>query len=586
MKDSTCRTTQRSSGLRCRFGSSVALSCVLVGALIATYGRARAEDAAPAPADQGSKYSGAGAGDAEVIAYIDAQIRAGWKDSELTSSMKAPENEWCRRVYLDLLGRVPTVDELTQFLKTSASAGKSKKARLLDKILDSDEYVEDYARNWTTIWTTLLIGRPMPREERLMYNRVGMQQYLKQSFLRNKPYDQMAYELISATGATKPGAEGYNGATNFLVGKLQENATEATARVAKYFLGIQVQCTQCHNHPFNDYKQDQFWSMNAFFRQTAATAVRNGPEIDYVNLENHDFRGEGSTPENAEIYFELRNGTQQVAYPTFVDGTKINPSGYVKEVDRRAELGKLVIKSEFFGKSVVNRMWEHFLGYGFTKPVDDLGPHNVPSHPDLLDRLGKEFAANGHDLKKLIRWITLSEAYGLSSKTTPKNSKDDPTLGEKPKFSHFYLRQMQAEELYESLMAATEAGKDKKYEEREAVKAAWLSQFSLTFGNDEGDSATTFNGTIPQVLMMMNGDMIKNATNVAPDSFLYRLANSGKTANEAIEYMYLATLGRKPSGGDYGAIAGTGISGRGDMMTAYQDIWWALLNSNEFIFNH
>ena len=262
--------------------------------------------------------------------------------------------------------------------------------------------------------------------------------------------------------------------SNFLINKLPENATEATSKTAKYFLGLQVQCTQCHNHPFNDWKQDQFWSMNAFFRQTTSSSTRIGRDIDKATLSNKDFNGEGSTPKEAEIYFELRNGTMQVAYPKFVDGTAINPSGSVKDVDRRAELGKLIIKSEFLGKAVANRMWAHFLGYGFTKPVDDLGPHNQPSHPELLDRLGKEFAAHGHDYKKLIRWIVLSEAYGLSSKTHARNMKDDPTLGEKPKFSHFYLRQMQAEQLYESLMKITRAAEGKTPEEKEKAKADWM----------------------------------------------------------------------------------------------------------------
>jgi hypothetical protein len=521
--------------------------------------------------------------DDTVIDFLNAQIRKGWKDSEIAGSMKAPDNEWCRRVYLDVLGRVPTVTELNSFLKTAGN----KKAKLLDRMLDSDEYVEQYARNFSTVWTILLVGRPPARPEREMTNRDGMTQYLRQSFLKNKPYDQMVYELVSATGNTKPGEKDYNGATNFLIGKLGEarqkpDYVEATSRTARYFLGLQVQCTQCHNHPFNDWKQDQFWSMNAFFRQTNSEVNRIGRDIDNAVLSNQDFRGEGSTPNEAEIYFELRNGQMQVAYPKFVDGTTINNSGYLRDVDRRAELGKLIMKSEYLGKAIANRMWAHFLGYGFTKPVDDIGPHNPPSHPELLEYLGKQFAANGHDLRKLIRWITLSEAYSLSSKTTPKNSKDDPTLGEKPKFSHFYLRQMQAEQLYESLLYATDAAKTKSADEREKAKAEWMKQFTVTFANDEGDDATTFNGTIPQALMMMNGEMIKSATSIEGGGFLANIVGN----SDAIEYMYLAALSRKPTGADFAAMAAAGLTSRGDPLTSYQDIWWSLLNTNEFIFNH
>ena len=235
--------------------------------------------------------------DDAVIDFINAQIRKSWKDAEIAGSMKAPENEWCRRVFLDVLGRVPTVSELNAFLKTPGN----KKAKLLDRMLDSDEYVEQYARNFSTIWTILLVGRPPARPEREMTNRDGMSQYLRQSFLKNKPYDQMVFELVSATGNTKPGEPGYNGATNFLIGKLGEarqkpDFVEATSRTARYFLGLQVQCTQCHNHPFNDWKQDQFWSMNAFFRQTPSKVNRLGRDIDNSVLSNQDFRGEGSTP--------------------------------------------------------------------------------------------------------------------------------------------------------------------------------------------------------------------------------------------------------------------------------------------------
>jgi hypothetical protein len=581
-----CRIGRYANSHRFVLGLSLLIVSGLAGVFVLG-SRASAKELAAASNELKSTRetsTGSGVTEADIVSFIDAQIRDGWKAAGYTASTKALDGEWCRRAFLDIVGRLPTVGELNEYMADSPPTRKSK---LLDRLLDSERYTNDYATNWMTIWTNLLIGRPMPRENRTATNREGMQQYLRSSFARNKPYDQMAFELISATGNSTPGQDGYNGAVNFLIGKLQENATEATARTAKYFLGMQVQCTQCHNHPFNDYKQDQFWSMNAFFRQTRSNRVGQGRMTEYATLSNQDFMGEGSTPNEAEIYFELRNGQMQVAYPKFVDGTPINPSGYVKDVDRRAELGKLVIKSDMFGKAIANRVWSHFLGYGFTKPVDDMGPHNQASHPELLDRLGKEFAAHGHDLKKLIRWIVLSEAYGLSSKITAKNKKDDPTLGEKPKFSHFYLRQMQAEQLYESLLTATKlpgAKGDDDLNAKEERKTNLLSQFTITFGNDEGEDATTFNGTIPQALMMMNGQMTKDATSVANGSILQWLSQNAST-NEAIEYLYMAALARKPSSADLGMCREV-LSTRANALSAYQDIWWALLNSNEFIFVH
>ncbi|MBS0208146.1 MAG: DUF1549 domain-containing protein [Planctomycetes bacterium] len=530
-----------------------------------------------------SAVSSSGIRDEELVAFIDEQIRAGWAGSELKPSGKATDNEWCRRVYLDVLGRVPTVEEIRQF---SLEAPTTKKIALLNRLLESEEYSEDYAANWTTIWTNLLIGRPPARPNRRdPTSREGMQQYLRRSFLANKPWDTMVSEMVSATGTTSPGSPDYNGATNFLIGKLQENDIEATAKTAKFFLGLQVQCTQCHNHPFNDWKQEQFWSLNAFFRQTRSAVERNGRDIQYARLKNEDFKGEGSTPRDAEIYFELRNGTLQVAYPMFIDGTRLPTSGYIKDVDRRTELARLIVKSDYLGKAIVNRMWGHFLGYGFTKPVDDFGPHNQPSHPELLERLGHEFAAQGHDLKRLIRWICLSEAYGLSSKMTADNKKDDPALGERPRFSHFYLRQMQAEQLYDSLVVITnEHKRPGTYEEKQDRKQNVLRQFTLTFGNADGEDATTFNGTIPQTLMMMNGDMIEQTISIGRDSFLRRLA-AGASEHEAVDLLFLASLGRKPTQAD-AAMARSLLGTRRDKLDGYQDLLWALLNCNEFIFIH
>jgi hypothetical protein len=185
-------------------------------------------------------------------------------------------------------------------------------------------------------------------------------------------------------------------------------------------------------------------------------------------------------------------------------------------------------------------------------------------------------------------WILLSEAYGLSSKTTARNAKDDPLTGERPAFSHFYLRQMRAEELYESLLTATEADRTStSYEEREAKRRDWLNQFTVAFGTDDNEESTTFNGTIPQALMMMNGDLIARATSIEKGSFLYRVAADAKLNNAAkINRLYLAALARKPSPQEVALANELLRLHDGNAAAALQDVWWAVLNSNEFIFNH
>lgn len=521
------------------------------------------------------------------VREINQQIAAVWKDNNFSPSPLASDNEWCRRVFLDVLGRVPTVPELRDFL---ADKSADKKAKLVDKLLNDEEYNAEYARNWTTIWTNILIGRNGGMEDNTLISRAGMQKYLRDSFARNKPYDRMVYELVTATGSTSPGAANFNGATNFLIMKLDEGAAQATAMTAKHFLGLQVQCTQCHNHPFNEWKQQKFWDMNAFFKQTRALRkfAPGTRDVASAELVNQDYAGDTGNPSEAEVAYELRDGKIKVSYPVFVDGTEISKSGYVSENDRRTKLGELIIQSEYLDKTIANRMWAHFMGYGFTKPIDDMGPHNIPTHPQLLDYLGKEVRKNSFNLKELMKWIVLSEPYSLSSKITASNKADDPLLGETPKFTHFYLRQMRAEELYESLVTATQAEKTKgSYEEQEKMKAEWMKQFVIAFGTDEGDETTTFNGTIPQVLMMFNGDLVKKATSPEQGSFVHQLANNSSVKPvDKINYLFMAGLARPPSQNELIAAQQLAATHKGNGVAAMEDIWWAVLNSNEFIMNH
>ncbi len=363
-----------------------------------------------------------GAGNSYGIPQVEAineLARKSWTDHHLMPSPMATDGQWCRRVFLDVIGRIPRVDELEKYL---ADHSANRKVNLVDRLL-GPEYVEEYARHWSNIWTTILIGRSTgaKADDKIPVDRESMAQYLRRSFEKNKPYHTMVKELLTATGDIKPGEDDSNGAVNFLSGKMEDNGIQATAKTAQIFLGLSVQCTQCHNHPFNDWKQNQFWEMNAFFRQTKVIkTMAKKKKVEDAKLVDVNFRGEGSDPHSAELYYEQRNGIMQVAYPVFVDGQEISRSGFIKDVNRRDELAKMIVASPYLSKAIVNRMWGHFMGYGFTKPVDDMGPHNPPTNPELLDRLAADFsvhqyASDGYDLKQLMRWIVLSEPYSLSS---------------------------------------------------------------------------------------------------------------------------------------------------------------------------
>lgn len=523
---------------------------------------------------------------ASQVEIIDELIEQGWRDFEIRPAPGVDDSTWCRRVYLDVIGRIPTIEELQQF---DAERGSDKRAKLVERLLYDDRYTEEYANHWSTIWTNVLIGRGGGNDRRSLVSRDGMQKYLRDSFAINKPYNKMVFELVTATGSTKPGTDNFNGAVNFLIEKINEdNATLATSSTSRIFLGQQVQCTQCHNHPFNQWKQQKFWEFNSFFRQTRSLRrfVSGTRDIDHAELVNQDFAGEANDPSDALIFYELRNGLTRVAYPVFTDGTEIGKSGYLSDINRREELGRLMLESEYLDKMAVNRIWSLFLGFGFTKPIDDLGPHNPSSHPELLNRLGEEFRKSSYDVKQLITWITASKPYGLAAVLGSNNEIDDPSIGEMPKFSRFYLRQMSAEQLYQSMVAATNAASKGSYEEQEQERRRWMQQFVVAFGTDEGDEATTFNGSIPQALMLFNGDLTKNATSIGKGSFIDRLAATGRSPQDRLTKLFNAGLARRPTKTEV-RIAGQLLRARGgNEKEMLQDMWWALLNSNEFIMQH
>ena len=205
----------------------------------------------------------------------------------------------------------------------------------------------------------ILIGRSGGNDNDSLINRAGMLKYLRDSFARNKPYNDMVFDLVTATGSTKPGTDNFNGATNFLIDKVnEEKATLATSTTSRIFMGLQVQCTQCHNHPFNQWKQQKFWEFNSFFRQVRGLRrfVSGTRDIAHAELIDQDFAGEANDPSEAIIFYELRNGLTRAAGPVFIDGTEIPKSGYVSEVNRREMLGKMMLESEYLDKMIVNRM--------------------------------------------------------------------------------------------------------------------------------------------------------------------------------------------------------------------------------------
>ena len=547
-------TRERSCRHARRIGSCLFVATLLGTAILAV---AADESKTGTPSDRtGSK-----------PALIDQMIEESWKKAGVKPARAAGDDEFLRRAYLDLLGRIPNVQEARAFLQTRE---KDKRDKLVTYLLEHP----DFAKNFAAQWSVLLIGRG---NQGRMVDRASLTSWLRKQFASDRPWNEVVHELVSSTGSNKE-----NGAVNYVLAHLEFEAVPLTSRTTRLFLGQQIQCTQCHDHPSNDWKQGDFWGINAFFRGMKIEEVRTADATGLERVDHTELRDE---PTEEFARFDRRNGLVGVAFPKFLDGRRISQNA---DVIRRAELGKMISdpNNEMLGKAFVNRLWTHFLGRGFVNPVDDFGPHNPPSHPELLARLAEEFKQNGYDVKKLCRWIMASRAYQLTSASAkPKGADKGDGL-----FSQMQLKPMSPEQLFDSLLTATMAHRTGSGDDGNKKRDAWMRQFLFAFANDEAEESTSFQGTIPQALMMMNGELMGTALSGKPGSFLCEVVEQAQRQGRSpeahmVNSLYLAALSRYPSPKEMGR-ARLYLESFPDSLQVLQDLFWALLNSNEFVLNH
>jgi hypothetical protein len=364
-----------------------------------------------------------------------------------------------------------------------------------------------------------------------------------------------------------------------------------TSRIARVFLGTQVQCAQCHDHPFqSNIKQEHFWGINAFLRQVQRRgnpAMRRQDTPGPLTLADNP-----SACREAEIFYEKRNGVILSQKAQFLPsggekhGKRLDPDK--TGISRREELANALIEHENFPKAIVNRMWGVFFGRGFVNPTDDFNDNNPPSNPELLGELAARLKHYNYDLKKLIRWVCNSEAYHLSCVANRTNDKQE----HEPLFGRMVLKAMTPEQLFESLMVATRAEAAESKDGKKAAREAWLGSLISNFGDDEGNEVN-FNGTVVQALMMMNGPEINDAISRKGKGTVALAMSRARTPGAVIADLYLAALNRPPTVREMQAILQqfelrppfraadyTNPSAR------YEDLFWALLNSNEFMLNH
>ena len=491
--------------------------------------------------------------DAAAIAkLIDQEISKRLQAEGVKATGIADDGEFIRRVHLDLVGVIPTADKVTAFLN---SKDANKRGKLIDELLADPRFGKHHAE----VWANLMI----PRESNnRVLNQKPMEGWIADHFNKNAPLDKTVYELITVTGEIDKNPAGVYFVGNNTVDKITDNVT-------RMFLGVQLQCAQCHNHPFTDWKQTEYWAMAAFFMKTKANgtpqqAAKKGTVL--AISENPNVKaGKKGLPESAKI-----------VPAKFLQGEQPSMN---KADPYRPVVAKWMTSAEnpFFARAMVNRFWYQMFGRGIVNPVDDMHDDNTPSHPELLATLTEQFKLHNFDVKFLLRAICNSEAYQRSSVSSANVASIDPEV-----YSRREIRVMTAEQLFDSLTtvlgaAGKEGAKDKAGKKGPQTPR---DRFVAFFRIEDANPLQYENG-IPQALRMMNSAFTNKSEVIAA-----RITSNTKTPTDAIEQIYLTAVARRPTASEMERL--TKYVNRPGVTTrvAYGDILWAVLNSSEFVLNH
>ncbi|MCE9566291.1 MAG: DUF1549 and DUF1553 domain-containing protein [Planctomycetes bacterium] len=493
--------------------------------------------------------------DAQRLAdRIDAHLDAHLKAANATPQSQADDAEFLRRAYLDITGRIPATRDVYEFL---ADTDPNKRGKLIDDLLDTPRYASHSA----AIWRAALAPETTAIPEARVF-RFGFEAWLRLKFRANTPYDSLVRELLTAslsTDAENPTPalrrpEDPNPLAFYAVKEAKpENLAAATTRV---FLGVQIECAQCHDHPFGKWTRDQFWNQAAFF----AGVGRQGEGVFAPIAEDLTVRqitpGMGKKPVAALFLDEKAPVTRRGDTP------RLTLAEWVTAKD-----------NPYFAKATVNRVWGQFFGRGIVDPIDDFNDANKPSHPELLDELAKAFADSGFDLRFLIRAIGRTKAYNRSSARTDA-SQDDPRH-----FARMAVKGLTGEQLFDSLVQAT------GYREgngRGSTRDQFLSRFALSGKPTEPETS------IPQALGLMNGKFINDATTLETSpTLLASCETPGLSTAERVESLYVATLGRKPTQKELDRVVKyIDAAGKDRLPERLGDVFWVLLNQAEFRLNH
>jgi hypothetical protein len=484
-----------------------------------------------------------------LVELIDSQIQAALDAQGLKRAPTADDAEFLRRVTLDLQGVVPSAERAAAFLD---STEPDKRARLIDELLASSRFGEHMG----DVWRGYLIS-PLASEQRLQTERFA--EWLAARFNDNDGWNKIIYDLLTATGKIEE-----NAAVAYLIeGRHPLGVTDLTDLSSRYFLGVRLNCAQCHDHPFVDWKQQDYWGMAAFFaqiqtpgrpKQVYRSGVQDDPRLTLTALADADML-EGFQPRP----------------PTFLGGD-VWPAD--TRTAYRAALARWVTSAEnpYFARAAANRMWWHFFGRGIVNPVDDMHERNLPSHPQLLESLSRKLAESGFDLKLLCRAIANSRTYQQTSRPGPDAD------AEARQFARMSIKVLTPQQLYDSL--ETVLGPPAKTASVNARQGA-RHEFCQFFAGNADRDPIHYDRGIPHVLRLMNSPQFAGRN---LDVLVSRLAAPGRSADEAIDGLFLTILARRPTHEER-ALVQEHLKTASERQAGYRQLGWALVSSSEFLLN-
>jgi hypothetical protein len=490
--------------------------------------------------------------------FVDDLLIAKWKELGLTPSPLCDDATFLRRLYLDTIGTLPTPDEIRSFL---ADKSPEKRNKAIDAALDRPEFIEF----WTVKWGDLLRINRDALQEKGMWS---FRNWVRGQIRDGRPLDQFVRDILLAEGSTFT-----DGPANFYrVGRTPADWAETTAQV---FLGVRLQCAKCHHHPFDDWSQDDYYGMAAYF---ARLTQKSSQEFGLFGRET-------------TVYCQP---TGEQTHPVKRTVVKPHPLGgpvLDDEFDRRRPLADWVVSKDnpFFARNLANRFWGYLMGRGLVEPLDDLRPTNPACSPELLDALAKDLITHNFDMKHLLRTILRSQAYQLESVETPGNAADASDVY----FTRYHARRLTAEQLADAVDFAT--GTREKYRGLPAgTRAIQLpdsrvpSYLMDVFGRPQRavvcECERSAQPNIAQAMHLLNGDTLTKKI-ADPAGRVERLAAAKANPGAVVEELYLVTLSRPPSAEET-ARARQWLADAADLREGGQDLLWALLNSREFLFNH